>query len=94
MRRVNDRMIGEFDIPGMPVKFSQWAVGTNLSAALLGEHNDQVLRNVLSVPDFEIAALYSEKVLVRDQLLDTDTPKSRDEHGPRAPCRTATDVAK
>jgi len=70
VRRVKDRLIGEFDIPGMPVKFSQWPTTAALSAALLGEHNEQVLRDVLSVSDSEIAALYADKVLVRDPLLD------------------------
>jgi crotonobetainyl-CoA:carnitine CoA-transferase CaiB-like acyl-CoA transferase len=70
VRRVKDRLIGEFDIPGMPVKFSQWPAAASLSAALLGEHNEQVLRDVLSVSDSEIAALYADKVLVRDPLLD------------------------
>jgi hypothetical protein len=42
-------------------------VGTDL----LGEHNEQVLRGLLSISDSEIAALYADKVLVRDQLLDS-----------------------
>jgi crotonobetainyl-CoA:carnitine CoA-transferase CaiB-like acyl-CoA transferase len=70
VRRVKDRLIGEFDIPGMPVKFAQWPAAAALSAALLGEHNEQVLRDVLSVSDSEISALYADKVLVRDPLLD------------------------
>jgi CoA:oxalate CoA-transferase len=70
VRRVKDRAIGEFDIPGLPVKFSQWHGETSPSAALLGEHNEQVLRELLSVSDFEIAALYADNVLVRDSLLD------------------------
>jgi CoA:oxalate CoA-transferase len=70
VRRVKDRAIGEFDIPGLPVKFSQWHGETPPSAALLGEHNEQVLRELLSVSDSEIAALYADNVLVRDSLLD------------------------
>ncbi len=70
VRRVKDPLIGEFDIPGMPVKFSQWPGRDLLRAALLGEHNEQVLRDLLSIPASEIAALYADKVLVRDPLLD------------------------
>ncbi|HET7847978.1 MAG TPA: CaiB/BaiF CoA-transferase family protein [Pseudolabrys sp.] len=70
VRRVKDRMIGEFDIPGLPAKFSAWPERKDLRADLLGEHNEEVLRDLLSLPDTEIAALYRDKVLVRDPLLD------------------------
>ena len=70
VRRVKDRLIGEFDIPGMPVKFSRWPERRDLSAALLGEHNEEVLKELLGLSDAEIEALYAEKVLVRDPLLD------------------------
>jgi crotonobetainyl-CoA:carnitine CoA-transferase CaiB-like acyl-CoA transferase len=70
VRRVKDPLIGEFDIPGMAVKFSQWPERDALHADLLGEHNEEVLREVLAMPDAEIAALYADKVLVRDPLLD------------------------
>ena len=69
VRRVKDRLIGEFDIPGMPVKFSRWPERHDLSAALLGEHNEEVLRTLLDLSASEIAALYAEKVLVRDPAL-------------------------
>jgi CoA:oxalate CoA-transferase len=71
VRRVKDRVIGEFDIPGLPVKFSQWPDWTAVEADLLGERNEQVLRELLSLTDAEIAGLYAEKVLVRDPLLDS-----------------------
>ena len=70
VRQVKDRLIGEFDIPGMPAKFSQWPENTALSADLLGEHNEEVLRTLLGLSDRDIAALYADKVLVRDPLLD------------------------
>lgn len=74
VRRVRDRSIGEFDIPGLPVKFSQWRNRTPPSAALLGQHNEQVLRELLSLSDAEIAALYVDNVIVRDDLLDAISP--------------------
>ena len=70
MRRVKDRLIGEFDIPGMPAKFSQWPENTALHADLLGENNEEVLRALLNLSDHQIAALYADKVLVRDPALD------------------------
>jgi CoA:oxalate CoA-transferase len=71
VRRVKDRLIGEFDIPGMPVKFSKWPDSAAVDADLLGEHNEQVLRELLALSDCDIAALYADKVLVRDPVLDT-----------------------
>jgi CoA:oxalate CoA-transferase len=69
VRRVADRMLGEFDVPGLPVKFSQWAGNERVSASLLGEHNEEVLRELLGLSDAEIERLYAEKVLVRDPVL-------------------------
>ena len=68
VRRVQDPLIGEFDIPGLPVKLSRWRGKHALRAPLLGEHNAEVLREVLSLSETEIAALYSDKVLVRDHV--------------------------
>jgi len=78
VRRVKDRLIGEFDIPGMPAKFSQWPENTALRADLLGEHNEEVLRALLNLSDREIAALYADKVLVRDPSLDHACDASRE----------------
>jgi crotonobetainyl-CoA:carnitine CoA-transferase CaiB-like acyl-CoA transferase len=70
VRRVKDRLIGEFAIPGLPVKFSKWPDSTSVAADLLGEHNEQVLRELLALSDSDIAALYADKVIVRDPMLD------------------------
>jgi hypothetical protein len=54
----------------MPVKFSQWPDRMSVDADLLGEHNDEVLRDLLALSDSDLAALYADKVLVRDPVLD------------------------
>lgn len=69
VRQVKDRHIGEFSIPGMPVKFSDWPERTDLQVALLGEHNEAVLGEMLGLGQDEIDALYDAKVLVRDPLI-------------------------
>ena len=71
VRRVRDDSIGEFDIPGLPVKFSRWVDRSEIAADRLGEQNEKVLRELLSLTDKEIAGLYADKVVVRDPLLDT-----------------------
>jgi CoA:oxalate CoA-transferase len=70
VRRVRDEMIGEFDIPGLPAKFSRWPGRSDIVADRLGEHNDAILRELLSLTDAEIAGLYSDKVIVRDPSLE------------------------
>jgi CoA:oxalate CoA-transferase len=66
VRQAEDSELGSFDIPGMPVKFSNWPARTGLRADLLGEHNEAILRELAGLSDAEIAALYEEKVLVQD----------------------------
>jgi CoA:oxalate CoA-transferase len=70
VRQVRDATIGEFDIPGLPAKFSRWCAPNDLSADRLGEHNETVLREILSLSDADIAGLYADKVVVRDSTLE------------------------
>jgi CoA:oxalate CoA-transferase len=53
------------------VKFSRWAERSEIAADRLGEHNEDVLRELLSLTETEIADLYADKIIVRDPLLDT-----------------------
>lgn len=71
VRPVSDAQIGEFAIPGIPVRFSGWQGAEKVSADLLGQSNESVLSE-LGLSGEEIAALYDEGVLVRDRLLDAD----------------------
>jgi CoA:oxalate CoA-transferase len=68
VREVTDPQIGKFAIPGNPVRFSEWQELRELKADLLGEHNDEILRD-LGLSQQEISDLYSEKVLVQDPVL-------------------------
>ena len=68
VRRVSDPQIGSFAIPGNPVRFSAWSDHSELKAALLGEHNEQILHE-LGLSDDDIAELYSEKAIVQDPAL-------------------------
>jgi CoA:oxalate CoA-transferase len=77
VRRVRDPEIGEFDIPGLAAKFSRWPAPDDLKADRLGEHNEQVLRDILTLSDEEIARLYADKVVVRDPRLDAEAAGRR-----------------
>jgi CoA:oxalate CoA-transferase len=65
IRRVSDPAFGEFDIPGFPVKFSDYPDRTELKASRLGEDNEAVLRDTLGLSDAEIADLYQARVLLK-----------------------------
>ena len=69
VREVGDRQIGPFAIPGNPVRFSAWTDRSELSADLLGEHNEEILSDI-GLTNGDIAQLYSDNVLVRDALLN------------------------
>jgi len=76
VRPVEDRLLGAFAIPGMPARFSRWPFQGKMRAALLGEHNEEVLRELTGLSDESIATLYRDGVLVRDPALE---PRGGDE---------------
>ena len=69
VRRVADHEIGEFDIPGLAAKFSRWAPRADVKADHLGEHNEEILRDMLNLSEADIRQLYLDKTIVRDPLL-------------------------
>ncbi len=70
VRRVTDRDIGTFDIPGLAAKFSRWTPETAIRADRLGEHNEEILRDILGLNDTDILELYRDKTIVHDPLLE------------------------
>jgi len=67
IRTIEDRIAGRFDIPGMPLRFSAFPKDLPLEAATLGQHNGEVLRDLLGRGDEEIEALRKDKVLVEGE---------------------------
>jgi CoA:oxalate CoA-transferase len=76
VRYVTDPKIGRFAIPGSPVRFSEWQRHAELKADLLGEHNEEILREI-GLPPQEIDQLYTEKVLVQDVALRSIAQQQR-----------------
>lgn len=70
VRTVMDPYVGDFQIPGPPARFSAWKYSSTLKADLLGEHNEQVLKDIAGLNEQEIEVLYAEGALVRDRLLE------------------------
>ncbi len=67
VRTVNDRFLGEFEVPGFPLRFSGYGRNPETEAPTLGEHNEAVLRDYLGYPPTRIAALEREGVLHRGE---------------------------
>ena len=63
VRTVDDRFLGEFDVPGFPLRFSQCARHPQLDAPTLGEHNRSILTDYLGYSSERIEALERDGVL-------------------------------
>lgn len=68
VRRVTDRALGEIDIPGMPLRFSEFPDELPLQAPFLGEHNEEVLRDYLSYTPEQVRSLESEGILKHEPI--------------------------
>jgi len=67
VRTVNDRYLGEFDVPGFPLRFSGYGRHSEMQAPTLGEHNTAVLHEYLGYSPDRVAALEREGVLLRGE---------------------------
>ena len=63
VRTVSDRMLGEFQIPGFPLRFSQFPRELEFEAPMLGEHNEEVLSRYLGYSRERVSELVSAGVL-------------------------------
>ena len=68
VRTIEDRIAGKFDIPGMPIKFSEFPNDLPLEAPTLGQHNREILNEVLGRGADEIEELRAAKVLVEGEF--------------------------
>ncbi len=68
VRTITDRLTGTFQIPGMPLKFSEFPDDLPLEAPTLGEHNADILRDWLGHSDQEIADLRAAGVLQAQEI--------------------------
>jgi crotonobetainyl-CoA:carnitine CoA-transferase CaiB-like acyl-CoA transferase len=73
VRTVTEREFGTFQMPGMPLRFSEYENDLELQAPFLGEHNRQALKDLLSYSDDEIDKLERDGVLLAEALPDGAT---------------------
>jgi CoA:oxalate CoA-transferase len=64
VRRIKHEALGEFDVPGMPVKFSGWPDRTEVKASRLGADNAAILSELLGLKADEIEQLHRDQVLL------------------------------
>jgi CoA:oxalate CoA-transferase len=55
---------GEFDVPGFPLKFSEFPEELSLTAPTLGQHNTEVLTTYLKRSPAEVRQLLAEGILI------------------------------
>jgi crotonobetainyl-CoA:carnitine CoA-transferase CaiB-like acyl-CoA transferase len=66
IRQITDRTFGTLDIPGMPLRFSEFPDDLPLQAPFLGEHNEEILTTRLSYTAEQVRALQNAGVLKQD----------------------------
>ena len=68
VRTINDPVIGEFQIPGMPLRFSDFPDELPLDAVWLGENNREILSTHLGYSDKKIDGLYDAGILKTEDI--------------------------
>jgi crotonobetainyl-CoA:carnitine CoA-transferase CaiB-like acyl-CoA transferase len=63
VRNIHDRILGEFQAPGFPLRFSEFPGELALEAPLLGEHNAEVLEKYLGYSASRVKELEGAGVL-------------------------------
>ena len=64
VRKTHDPVLGEVDVPGLPLRFSASPGVPEMEAPLLGQHNAEVLKEFLNCSDERLAHLKEQGVLV------------------------------
>ena len=68
IRTIHDRGYGELQIPGVPLRFSEFPEKLDLQAPYLGEFNREVFGDILGMSDADVDALENEGVLKSEPL--------------------------
>ncbi len=63
VRTVHDRILGDLDVPGFALRFSEFPTPLDLQAPLLGEHNAEILTEWLGYPPDEVQELERRGIL-------------------------------
>lgn len=69
VRWIDDRVLGRFQVPGMPLRFSEFEGHLDLEAPFRGEHNAQVLKDYLGYSAQQVVDLVVSGVLSSEPIL-------------------------
>jgi crotonobetainyl-CoA:carnitine CoA-transferase CaiB-like acyl-CoA transferase len=72
LHTVHDPVLGDFKVPGFPMKFSQTPATEDLPAPFLGQHNAEVLKR-LGYSAEQVGQLQSRGILHREPVKDAAT---------------------
>ncbi|MGH7984857.1 MAG: CaiB/BaiF CoA transferase family protein [Candidatus Binataceae bacterium] len=64
VRTIHDRLLGDFQVPGVPMRFSGFPGELELEAPFLGEHNERVLTGYLGYTPARVRELVEQGVLL------------------------------
>ena len=64
VRQISDPHLGEFSVPGFPIKFDGERLEPELQTASLGEHNAEILGGLLGWSEEDLAAAHRSGTLV------------------------------
>lgn len=64
VRTVSDPIVGQLELPGLPLRFSAFPTPLKVQAPLLGEHNQEVLRDHLGYSEHRVKELEANGILV------------------------------
>lgn len=65
VRTVSDRFLAELELPGFPLRFSEFPRHLELEAPTLGEHNEEILREMLGLEPERIRQLEEAGIVYR-----------------------------
>jgi len=63
VRKVHDRILGDMDLPGFALRFSEFPTPLDLEAPFLGEHNAELLGHYLGYTSEQVADLARRGVI-------------------------------
>ncbi|MGH7963783.1 MAG: CaiB/BaiF CoA transferase family protein, partial [Candidatus Binatia bacterium] len=68
VRTVQDPLHGDFEMPGMPLRFSKFPEELSMQAPTLGQHNTEVLTTYLGRSAEEVQRLRAEGVILEKEM--------------------------
>jgi CoA:oxalate CoA-transferase len=66
IRKVHDRALGDFELPGFALRFSDFPRPLDLEAPFLGEHNEEIFARYLDYNADQVKELVHKGIIRRE----------------------------